>query len=56
MFCADGVMVIVYVDDFLVMAENDKTLIILKKDLSKTSPINHMGVATEYLRMKLIDT
>lgn len=53
-FRANGIMVLCYVDDLLVMAEDEKKMAVLKEKLAEKLPANDMGTATDFLGMKLI--
>ena len=53
-FRGNGVLVLCYVDDLLVMAENEARLKSLKRKLAEKLPANDMGLATDFLGMKLI--
>lgn len=49
LFCDDDVMVMFYVDELLLMAENEQKLSTLKYKLSNKLPANHMGMETDFL-------
>lgn len=53
-FSGEGVMVLCYVDDLLIMAENETKMADLKRKLGTRLPANDMGIALDFLGMKLI--